>query len=89
MLAFTYATTSAARKALLACKRTAASSASVVGSVAGAGNVNASALFTPGSVTLTTPLLIISIISSKAAFDLDNAALVAITGASSATSVYL
>ena len=87
MLAFTYATTSAAKNALLFCSLIAASSASVVGSVAGAGNVNASALFTPGSVALTTPLLIISIISSKPALDLASAVALSAISGSAATSV--
>jgi hypothetical protein len=85
VLAFTYATTSAAKNALLFCSLIAASSASVVGSVAGAGNVNASATPSPGAVTLTTPLLIISIISSKPAFVLVSAVALSATSVSAAT----
>ena len=85
MLAFTYATTSAARNALLLISLVAASSASVVGSVAGAGKVSAFATPSPGAVTLCTPLLIISIISSKPAFVLDSAVALSAISVSAAT----
>ena len=84
---FTNATTSAAKNALLFCSLEAASSASVVGSVAGLGKASASATPSPGSLTLCVPLLIISITSSKPAFDLANAVALSATSVSAATSV--
>ena len=61
VLAFTNATTSAAKKSLFACKCNAASFASVVGNAPGTGNTNASALVS----VLTTPFVAMSIISLK------------------------
>ena len=65
--------------ALFVCKRSAASTACAVGSVAGAlVKSNASAVPSPGTVTLCVPLVIISITSSNAAVSLVTASVFAV-----------
>ena len=85
VLAFTNATTSAPKNVLLFCNLVAASSAFVVGSTAGAGNVNASATPSPGSLTLTVPFCIISTTSSNPAVTLVSAVTLSSTCASAST----